>query len=188
MNAKRFNICAVFLVCCFLCSAGSLLAAENTTHKTYTEPNSILADVSKRGARIVASELYADPAMWNSVLRSIATGSKLWLKVAVVLHSGADAAISEMLSLAVGEALENAPENVFRFALPEFQLKTICGGPDVDDKRYDSYERAIAAIKRRQNKTSALVYPELKKLGRQCIQELEKSKAGVAKFYGINKK
>lgn len=188
MHAKRCNMCSVFLACCFLYSAGSLSAAENTPRKNYTEPASILADVSNRGACVVASGLYSDSEKWNFVLRNIATGTGLWLKVAVALHSGSDAAISEMLSLAVGEALEKAPENVFRIALPEFQLKLICGGPDVDDSRYDSYERAMEAIKRRQKKVSALADPDVRRLSEQCVQVLEESKEGMAKFYGINKK
>ncbi len=188
MHAKRYSIFAVFLVGCFLCCAGLLSAAENTTQKNYTEPASILTDVSNRGARVVASELYSDSEKWNYVLQNIATATELWLKVAVALHSGSDAAISEMLSLAVGEALEKAPENVFRITLPEFQLQLICGGLDVDDKRYASYDSAVEAIKRRQNKVSTISDAELRKMSKQCIQVLEESKIGLASFYGVNKK
>jgi len=188
MFIKNHTICAVLFVCCFLYNVDSVLAIENITHKNYSETASILADVSNRGSRIVASELYSDPEKWNLVLRNIATGTALWLKVAVALHSGSDATISEMLSLAVGEALEKSPANVFRITLPVFQLKFICGGPDVDDSRYDSYERTIEAIKRRQNKVSSLADPELTKVGLLCIQALEASKEGLVKFYGIKKK
>lgn len=127
MHVKPYNICAVFIVCCFLYSVGTLYATENITHQYYTEPVVILNDISNHGASVVAAELYSHHERWNIVLRNIAMGTELWLKVAVALHSGSDAAISEMLSLSVGEALENAPKNVFRIALPEFQLKSICG-------------------------------------------------------------
>ena len=50
-----------------------------------------------------------------------------------------------MLELAVGEALEHRPADVLRIALPMFGIN-VCGGPDVDDPRFDSYECSIAAI------------------------------------------
>ena len=185
---KNHYICVVLFACCFLYNVVSASAIENATDKNCSEPTSILADVSNRGSRVVASELYSDSKKWNFILRNIATGTEPWLKVAVALHSDSDAAISEMLSLAVGEALEKAPANVFRFALPEFQLKLICSAPDVDDSRYNSYERAIEAVKRRQNKISALTDPEVTKFGQQCNQVLEESKEGLVKFYGLKKK
>lgn len=184
---KHPYMCVALFACCFLYNIVSVSAIESAPGKSCSEPTSILADVSNRGSRVVASELYSDSKKWNFVLRNVAVGTEPWLKVAVALHPGADAGISEMLSLAVGEALENAPENVFRIALPEFQLKLICGAPDVDDNRYNSYERASQAIKRRQEKLSTLTDPEATKLGQQCTKTLEESKEGVAKFYGVKK-
>jgi hypothetical protein len=156
---------------------------------TYSrDPNSILREVSKRGAAIIILELYNNTEAWQTVLRGIATGTEPWLKVAVALHPGSDAGSSEMLGLSVGEALENEPENVFRIALGEFQLGSVCSGPDVDDPRYDSYELAMAAIKRRQQRVAAISDPRIKISRNKCIEILEESKVGISRFYNSDNK
>lgn len=171
---------------CFVTVSSSSADAQNKSY--YKNPKAILAEVSKRGARTIVSELYDHPTGWNFVLKHIATGTKTWLKVAVALHPGSDAGASEMLDLSVGEALEKAPANVFSVILPEFQLQSICSGPDVDDARYNSYELAIKAIDRRQKRISAITDPKLKNVSNKCIQLLEVSKSGIARFYGKVKK
>ena len=163
------------------------MSANDLTSNYYKNPKAILDEISKRGARTIVSELYDHPTEWNFVLQHIATGTKTWLKVAVVLHPDSDAGASEMLTLAVGEAIEIAPENVLRTALKEFQLQSICSGPDVDDARYNSYKLAITAIDRRQKRISAITDPKLKNVSNKCIQLLEESKSEVARFYGIQR-
>jgi hypothetical protein len=188
MIFKKFVTSLVFLLVVFFCNPEALLAAGNTSHKNYTKPELVLADVSNRGAHEVANEIYSDSERFYFVLRQIAMGMESWLRVAVALHRGSDAGMSEMLSLSIGEALGNSPEKVFQIAIPEFQLHSICDGIDVDDQRFASYEVAIEAIKRRQNKVATLTNPELRKLSRQCIQMLEKSKSELAKFYGVHQR
>ncbi|MBI4689535.1 MAG: hypothetical protein HY754_04620 [Nitrospirae bacterium] len=168
-----------------LFSADVLLANKNETISYYKNPKSIMNKISNRGSHAIVSELYSCHEAWDFVLQKIATATKSWLKVAVALHSGADAGTSEMLALSVGEALENSPEDVFRIVLKEFQLESICGGPDIDDVRYNNYELAMKAIKRRQDRISTLSNPKLKNVGKKCTQLLEKSKDGIARFYGI---
>ncbi len=163
-----------------------LLSSHNKVVNYYKNPKAIINEVLKRGARTITSELYSHPNVWNFVLQKIATGAKSWLRVAVALHPGSDAGASEMLALSVGEALENSPEDVFRITLKEFQLESICSGPDIDNVRYNSYELAIKAIKRRQNRILAISDPKLKNIGEKCIQTLEKSKDEVARFYGVD--
>jgi hypothetical protein len=116
-------------------------------------------------------------------LRQIAAGTDAWLKVAVALHPGSDAGASQMLTLSIGEALENAPESVFKIVLGEFQLNSICGAPDLDDYRYGSYELAMEAIKKRQTRISGVTASELGSACSQCIQLLEKAKDDIAMFY-----
>jgi hypothetical protein len=165
-----------------------LLASDNKVIDYYKNPKAIMNEVLKRGSNTIISELYSHPNVWNFVLQKIATGAKSWLRVAVALHPGSDAGASEMLALSVGEALENSPEDVFRITLKEFQLESICSGPDIDDIRYNSYELAIKAIKRRQNRILAISNLKFKNAGEKCVQILEKSKDEVARFYEKNKK
>lgn len=169
----------------FSLNVGSIWALDAPDQNKYPAPSNILQDVSSRGSHIVASELYLDFEKWNYILKNIADGSEIWLKVADALNSESDAAISEMLSYAVGEALENEPLNVFRFAIPSFNLKLICSGPDIDDYRYNSYTKAMDTIIQRQKKISELHAPDIKPMCEKCIQMLEESKEGVASFYGI---
>jgi hypothetical protein len=143
--------------------------------------------VSLRGAKVVASELFDDLPAWKFVLQHIEKGQKSWLKAAVALRPGTDAGSSEMLDSAVGNALENAPENVFRITLKEFKLEFICDGPDVDDIRYDSYDLAMKAIRKRPNQIRTIKDMHLKAATNKCISLLEKAKVGVAQFYGVNK-
>lgn len=168
-------------VLCFITIPSSLADAQEENY--YKKPKTIIDEVSKRGSRMIVSELYDHPTKWNFVLRHIATGNKMWLRVAVSLHPGSDAGASEMLTLAVGEALEKAPVNVFSVALPTLQLESICSGPDIDDVRYNSYDLSIKAIEKRQERISAITEPKFKDVSTKCIQLLEESKSDIAKFY-----
>ena len=178
----------IFVGYFFFCDLPFSLANGNTTITAnyYTDAKALIDQVNSRRARQIVSELYSQPKAWDSLLRNIATGADSWLRVAVALHPGSDAGASEMLTLSVGEALENAPENVFRIAIDEFRLDSICTAPDVDDVRYNSFELAMNGIKKRQNRIAAISDPTLKNKSKKCIQFLEESKKGVAKFYGIS--
>ena len=152
----------------------------------YSDPQAIIDEVSSRGAREVVLELYNDDDTGYALLRNIATGSELWLKAAAALRSGSDAGASEMLDLAVGEALEHAPANVLRITPKVSWLRSVCAGPDVDDRRYDSYELSMNAINLRLKLVAAITDPKLQHLCDQCIRYLEESKKGIANFYGVN--
>ncbi len=181
---NRWFTLSIFLVCVIF-GPRSVLAVENI--KYYADPKEVIKETTTRSARVVVSELYSHPNEWKIVLRNIASGNKSWLKVAVALHPGSDAGSSEMLTLSVGEALENAPANVFKIALKEFQLDSVCGSPDVDDVRYNSYDLATKAISLRQEKVSTITDPKLRELGKKCIKMLEKSKSEIKRFYGVEK-
>jgi len=185
MRAVCWISCLILVGWVSLYGSFCLLAGENITISYYRDPKAIINEVSKRGADVIVSELYSTDEAWKFVLRNIAVGTEPWLKVAVALHPGSDAGASEMLNLSVGEALENTPENVFRFTLQEFQLNTICSGVDIDDPRYNSYELSMKAIKRRQDRIAGISHPDLRDVAKRCIQILEESKAGIAKYYGI---
>jgi hypothetical protein len=152
------------------------------------KPETLLQEIKAKGAGAVVSKLYGDSNVWHSIMKKIATGERSWLEIAVALHPGSDAGSSEMLTLAVGEALEHNPINVFQIAPKSFQLSFICGGPDVDDHRYDSYELTMKTINRRIRKVTAIKDQALMNTSKECMRYLEESKKGIAKFYEVEKK
>jgi hypothetical protein len=101
------------------------------------------------GAKYVIKELYSNWNKLNELLVNIASGKKKWLNVAVIMKSDSDAAISEMLNHAVGEAVATATELVLEIAVGQYSLEDICSGPDVDDSRYSTYDKALAAVRQR---------------------------------------
>jgi len=147
------------------------------------KPKSILNAIVLKGARIVVTELFSNPQNWEYVLCKIASGDKEWLRVAVGLNKGAEAGASEMLALAVGEALEKAPENVFNITSNSFLLSDICSGPDVDVERYNSYELAIRAIDQRIKMVLSVKDSKLKGTCQSCILYLKQSKEGIEKYF-----
>lgn len=177
-------ILTVYLLCF---KSVPLFAEGNTSANYYKDPETLMKEVSVRGAKVVVSELFNDLPAWKYVLLHIEKGQKSWLKAAVALRPGTDAGASEMLDSAVGNALENAPENVFSITLKEFKLEFICDGPDVDDIRYESYDLAMKAIRKRQKQIRAIRDIHLKAVADKCISLLEEAKVGVAQFYSVNK-
>ncbi len=142
-------------------------------------------EIESKGTEAVLAKLYNDQTVWSSVLKDIASGNKSWLRVATALRSVSDAGASEMLDLAVGEALEHDPINVFRIALKVFPIRYICTAPDYDDPRYSSYELAMKAINLRIHKVVSMRMKE--STVDECIQYLEAAKKEVAHFYEVNK-
>ena len=162
--------------------------ADNKPADLPLKPEALLQEINLKGARAVVIELYKNSNVWDAVLKKIATGNRSWLEIAVALRPGSDAGSSEMLTLAVGEALEHNPTTVLQVAPKAFQLSSVCSGPDVDDHRYDSYELSMKAINRRIEKLSTIKDRSLLNPSKKCIGHLEESKKGIAQFYGIEKK
>jgi hypothetical protein len=167
----------------FIFLVGNLLIFCDSVRDDLKKPESILNAIVLKGARMVVTELFSDPQNWEYVLCKIASGDKEWLRVAVGLNKGAEAGASEMLALAVGEALEKAPENVFNITLNSFLLSEICNGPDVDDERYNSYELAIKAIDQRIKMVLSVKDSKLKGTCQNCILYLKQSKEGIEKYF-----
>lgn len=172
-------ILAVFIIAINIIIQPKILAGELSA-------KAIQEDIKVLGPKKVCILLYNDEKKWYVLLRNIALGNEEWLKTAVNLKEGSAAGASEMLSLAVGEALQHNPENVFKFTLGNFKIYEICGGPDVDDIRYDSYELSIKAINKRIQKVSLVKNNNLRDKCNECLQYLLKAKNGVAKFYKVD--
>jgi hypothetical protein len=122
--------------------------------------------------------------MWSQLLKGVATGSKDWLGVANQLRNVSDGGVTAQLQLAVGEALERQPRNVLSMSVPEFGIDVICGAPDTDDVRFNSYDRSMASISKRERAVRALKDEKLRELQESCVATLEQAKANVSRFYG----
>lgn len=168
-----------------LCIPVLLFAEDKLQTTKITDPTKLIEAIAKRGPWAIANDLYSNPSDWYALLRHVATGDAAWLRVASALHPGTDAGASEMLTLSVGEALENAPENVFKISLKEFRLEDICSGPDIDDNRYNSFNLALDALNKRQREVGKITDPKLIGLAERCIQSLEESKAALKKSYDV---
>jgi hypothetical protein len=160
-----------------------VLAASVALAQPTLTPQSVLNSAASLGARPTLERLYNDQRQWSALLAGIATGTPAWLEVATTLHVVSDAGSSEQLGSAVGEALEHRPANVLALAIPNFLLEVVCGPPDVDDPRFDSYELSMAAIERRETKLRAMHKRSLAALRDACMSELEKAKGDMARFY-----
>ena len=150
-------------------------------------PDEVLGRIAKLGAAPTLDAMYEDGGEWRQVLSGIASGDRHWLRVAVELHPTSDAGPSRQLELATGEALEHHPGAVLEIAVPVIGIRSVCSGPDVDDKRYDSFELSTKAIERRKRMLRGVSGSGLVAVRNRCIQQLEASKAGIAKFYGVQR-
>lgn len=148
-------------------------------------PSALMQRIAAGGAQAVLVSVYSNDDEWHALLSGIASGNRAWLRVAVALHPVADAGASSQIKLAVGEALEHRPQTVLEIAVPTFTVKDICDGPDIDDKRYNSYNLAVTAIARREHMLSAASIPQLASLRDSCIQQLRESRLPIARFYGV---
>jgi hypothetical protein len=185
MAMMKISIISATFICIILASIGLSTADSKLSYSE--NPDSLNREIKSRGASIVVQELYDYNATWQAVLSEIAKGGEAWLKIAILLHNASDAGASEMLTLAVGEALEHNPEAVLKIGVKTFGVRYICGGPDVDDPRYDSYKLAIKAINLRIDRVKAIHDPTLRNTAEKCISALQESKKGIASFYGITK-
>jgi hypothetical protein len=167
----------------------ALLIATNATviAATTLTPAGITERIKAVGARTTLETIYSNEEQWTQLLAGIANGISEWLTIATQLHPVSDAGSSEQLVFAVGEALEHRPENVLSLAISEFGIQRVCGGPDVDDARFNSYQLSMEAVAKRQNMLRSIENKSLTQLRDSCIANLEKAKAGIAIFYEVQK-
>jgi hypothetical protein len=167
-----------------VCLTLTVLGASASAVQVPLSAGVVANSVASIGAVATLSRIYEDNAQWSGLLAGVARGERNWLRVANELKRVADGAAAEQLGLSVGEALEHRPANVLTIAVPEFSIAIVCGAPDIDDPRFDSYELSMAAISRRLQMLHALRDVSLKPLRDSCVDELNSAKADIAHFYG----
>jgi hypothetical protein len=156
----------------------SALGADSLT------PASIERSIATSGAAAALSLIYSNRVRWSGLLAGIASGEPAWLRVGKKLYRASDAGAAEQIGLAFGEALEHNAGAVLSIAPRLIGVDVLCGGPDVDDPRFDSYDLAIAAIRRREEAVRQLKESTYEAKKQECIARLESDKGEIARFYG----
>jgi hypothetical protein len=147
-------------------------------------PAAILGDVRSVGAKTTLIELYRDETRWLVVLRGIAGGTSEWFAVAEALRPVSDGHQAEALDAAVGEALARNAGLILSRATGPFFLSAICGAPDVDDSRFDKYDKAVAELNRRIRGVERTSDPALATLRNDCLSALRQSERELRRFFG----
>ena len=86
-----------------------------------------------------------------------------------------------MLREAVSLALINSPENVFRIAVPTYELPLVCSGRS---DPLPTYEQAISELEQQIEKVKTVNDASLSKFRDECLNKLELSKPNLLNFYG----
>jgi hypothetical protein len=187
MKANRILVRITFFILVLIQGTACAETGVLTKESQYLTSSELLGRIQKGEAKEILAQLYSDETAWYDLLEKIATADPEWLQVANGLKKAADAGASVELDAAVGEALYNAPDKVLKNSLSVFSMDAICGAPDIDDTRFDSYQLASHEIDRRKAALEQLTNPELSADIQECIQRLEESRKDVARFYGVNK-
>lgn len=165
----------VFILSVF-CITINCMANETLT-KSQINPHKIKKTIERQGLEQTIKSLYDDQKTWDTVLKSIASGKQEWLIIAKLLKSGADAGPSEMLNLAMGEALANAPKRVLEIMEKDnvFTPIFVCNGPDIDNAKFSTYDKAIKETNYRIAVLEKVNDTNLKDIRNVCIDKLRES-------------
>jgi len=172
LSNKLLAVMSCFLVCTCAYATG-----DKSPATTSLDPVVLLKKIENEGPKPILDEL--NGKKWGVVIKGIETGSQPWLKVAVALHQVTDAGFSEMLSLAAGVALKNAPRDVLLITAQEFSVEGVCSYPDMTDARTNSQQKVVAYLNARIKAVTKLAGADVAPLRGQCLQSLEKTKEDI---------
>jgi len=137
-------------------------------------------EIKMHGAKQEVNRLSTNPTLWKLLIDSVEHGQKEWVSVAEVLLRGADAGSSEALEAALGVTLLVNPKQILmRIGL----IHSACQGPDVDDPRFNSYEKAFKSTQMRIEKVSTVNDSNLVAARNQCLDLLKASLQGTNDFF-----
>jgi hypothetical protein len=177
------GLVAMTLLGIVACLSVSACSAETSDDKT---PANATGPIAHDGARQVLAEIYADEAQWNSLRAKIASGDQASLEAGIEFYLSADGGAREMLASSLGEALKSAAVSVLSLAKQNnISLGSVCQGPDVDDDRFNTFERAVEEISERERALAAVSQNEFKVERETCLEDLKQARIGLAKFFEI---
>lgn len=169
---------------------GCLAFASETacTGESKGEPSSksLSERISSEGARQVLSKLMASETQWKGLRIEIANGKQDSLVAGMTLYLSADAGAKEMLGHSFGEALKPAASKVLELAKRNnLPMSELCQSPDVDDDRFNSYDRSVQEIAKRKQAVEAISQSSLSGERSACLAALESAAGSLARFFGV---
>ena len=168
---------------CLLVMSLFTLALKNSTGGDYPILNEILLETKSIDTRDWLRENY-NGSSWFSALEKVSIGDKEGLLIINHFAGDLDAGIAHDVVIAFSKGLMLNPENLFRYTVPTFNVGVICRGPNVD--AVGSYEEAMKEFKKTVDAISKINSPELLKIKKECLNELNKAPFELRGYYGID--
>ena len=141
-------------------------------------PNMLLKEVDRNGPESVYNDKLTGE-QWIHFVNMVETGENGWVKLAAAIYPATDAGTSEMLTLALGTALERAPKSVLSVVKGGLNVDGICGYPDMSDNRTDEKQEVVDYLDKRIGAVKLLSGKELDAVRMQCLESLEATKREV---------
>lgn len=164
----------------FAAAAAPAPAEPHETERTaFTEMRGLVNPAALSPA---IRQLLENDAAWSAFLSHLERGQRDWLVLAKILREAADAHAGESIDLAFASAIESAP----RVVLSMFRgdEKRLCSDIDIDDPRWDTREKAMAALDSRAKVVRELVkVPEFVPSARACLDGIEEGRKSITRFF-----
>ena len=136
-------------------------------------PSATLKHIQDVGAKAFLREFSGDMSKFGTLLEHIGRGNSDWLKVANEIIPATDAIYSETLEMALGEAVEHHPDQVFllvpRLDVAPWSVEEVCTSLEIDDENHTD-DLDIARLERR---VVALRKISRSPLANRCGQAIE---------------
>lgn len=140
-------------------------------------PENISDQIKSRGTATIHNEIFSDPLAANMLLLALDSGRPDWLQVAELFLEFDNPASRGKLIMAIGEALQWAPENIFEFE--SFPLAKICSLDGLYEWRRFSRFLAETAIERRIESLTSLDGKNFSAQKSTCLQVLANTRRKI---------
>jgi hypothetical protein len=133
--------------------------------------------VREAGGESTLMALRADPALWDEVLEGVATGRRAWLEVGRELrrHSSDDS--SELLDMALAEALGPAAETVLEMADGSaWIVSDACGSLGFAERGASDGDSIARFLDERRDAVESVERPELAERRDACLEEIVRAR------------
>jgi hypothetical protein len=182
------HVFIAFMIAATLLSTAEALPSASATQPASAQPKnlraeSLIAEVEQNGAPGVVRRLWADQDEWDLVVRAVARGSQSWLDVAALLRTATDAGASEMLDIALADALEARPERVLAMLNTSFDIESVCF---LSVEPYKTSAEALRALERRTRRVGAVTRVDLQATRDQCVRKLKAERSEIEGIYTKN--
>lgn len=114
-------------------------------------PEILTKEIENQGAKAIVAGLYANEEKeWQYVTTKISKGETSWLRVALLLAAGTDAASAETLSSAVALAIPHNPDGVVNIMTDRYttlSVRQVCSLPFYSMTEGELNQYVVSAIR-----------------------------------------